>query len=113
MRSGSTYAGYLIIDQIQRGEYAFGLWDHHVGLMDEPIKKTGFDIFPNPTKDYLHFTIKNKQLLHSNIQIFDQKGSLVKFQDIQNRSFQINIEDLNKGIYYVRIGKEMQNFIVE
>lgn len=112
-RSGSTYAGYLVIDQIQRGEYAFGLWDHHVGLKDKPIKETGFNIFPNPTKNYLHFTIKNEQLLHSNIQIFDQKGSLVKFQDIQNRTFQINIEDLDKGIYYVRIGKENQNFIVE
>ena len=34
-RSGSTYAGYLVIDQIQRGEYAFGIWDHHVGIKNE------------------------------------------------------------------------------
>ena len=112
-RSGSTYAGYLVIDQIQRGEYAFGIWDHHVGIKNETIKDTGFQIFPSPTKNNLHFTIKDEQLLHSNLEIFDTKGSLLKHLSIQQKNFEINLEDLEKGVYYVKIEEESQAFIIE
>ncbi len=30
-RNGSNYSGYLVIDNLQKGEYALGLWNHHVG----------------------------------------------------------------------------------
>ena len=60
-------------------------------------------IYPNPVKTNLHFTINNDQLSIMNIEVIDISGNVVKQFRIQNSEFEIQVKNLEKGIYFLKI----------
>lgn len=64
------------------------------------VKKYDFTIAPNPANDVLNI-MSSTQLNNSMITITDVAGRTVK--QVRNNSSQINIGDLNSGIYFLRI----------
>ena len=75
----------------------------------------GFKVYPNPTKNLLFVEIKNEKLKIKNekVQIIDINGKLVKQLKINNLELKIQISDLPKGTYFVKIGNETQQFVKE
>ncbi|OSZ82696.1 hypothetical protein CAP35_05385 [Chitinophagaceae bacterium IBVUCB1] len=63
-------------------------------------KKYDFSIAPNPANDVLNI-MSNAQLNNSTITITDVAGRTVK--QVRNNGTQINIGDLNSGMYFLRI----------
>jgi len=84
---------------------------NNVGI-NTVVNNQEFTIQPNPAHNYI--LIKNAQLNTENIQIFDIAGKLVKQVKQQNeeQTF-INIDDLEKGIYFVKIGTKSNRLIIE
>jgi len=59
-------------------------------------------IFPNPSKDYIHIDVAN-DISINHIAIYDISGKIVyQSQDVA----EINVRDLNTGIYLVKISGE-------
>jgi len=71
-----------------------------------------FNIYPNPTTNMLNIDLSNLSNDKSNdILIYDVYGQVVKQSEINNSKFDINIENLQKGIYFIKIGSLTKKFI--
>ena len=70
------------------------------------------NIYPNPAQNSI--TISGKQL--AEIQITDMLGNiLIKNEELKmkNGIMQIDISNLQSGVYFLRVGNAMQKFIKE
>ncbi len=62
-------------------------------------------IYPNPSSGIVH--IENRKSLkqkNQTITIYDQTGKVVKMRNMQNKISTIDLTDLSKGIYFVKLG---------
>ena len=57
-------------------------------------------IYPNPAVS--HFVVENA-VINDNLEIFNVGGKLIKTQTIHSVNEKIDIEELNRGIYFVRV----------
>ena len=83
------------------------------------INKASFSIYPNPSKNELFLEIMNCDLQNTNIEIYDVYGKIVKQFKITNSKLSTNktsplkikIEDLQTGIYFIKIGSVVAKFV--
>lgn len=75
-------------------------------------------LYPNPVNDIAHFTISESyegDLDVSNVKIYNILGVEVTPNissiTIHGNSGKINISNLNKGLYFIRIGNQISKFI--
>lgn len=64
------------------------------------ISKNSLHIYPNPVRDILN--IQSDENLKQ-IEIYDLTGKLIQTYKVSDKSIQLNLEQLNKGIYVVKI----------
>lgn len=69
------------------------------------IKRLVVNIYPNPTKSFIH--IKTNEKL-KNIELYDEIGRKLKTLPL---NYSQNIESLNKGIYYLKIETEKSSTV--
>lgn len=68
-------------------------------LASAEVKKEQATIYPNPVKDIMNIEIQSNK---GSLKIFDMSGKMVKKAEI-NRSSEINVSNLVKGVYFVEI----------
>lgn len=71
---GNWITGYILVDNLQNGEYALASYDaQHIGF-NSNIEKHELEmkIIPNPSKDKFHFQINTVEIAH--IIIYDNQG---------------------------------------
>lgn len=66
------------------------------------LTKTNFKIYPNPAKNFINIQFKKNPKKQYNLQIFDIQGKQVYYKQNFETKY-LNIEQLNKGIYFIRI----------
>ncbi len=96
-----TAAGTVYIDNVHFSKKAV------VGI-DADSKNT-LSIYPNPASDILFIDGLNSNETHT-VKIFDLQGKLVE-SHIMNNSNSININNLNKGIYLVKIADKVSRLV--
>ncbi len=73
-----------------------------------------FEIFPNPSQDFLTIQLPN-EMINGSIELFDYLGRSVKSKKISNIDNKLNLSNLNQGIYFVKVNSEgkmgVQKFI--
>lgn len=74
-------------------------WENTLSVEDSFRKKDNLIIYPNPTSDY--FELENVNTA-SEIKIINSSGKLIKVIDYKP-NIKINVEELSKGIYYIKI----------
>lgn len=82
------------------------------GITD--IKDISFEVFPNPTTDYITISFSEK-LDISNIAITNTLGKKIQFQTFDNLITEatFNLKDEPKGVYYFQVeDSESNNFVV-
>ncbi|MBN2756584.1 MAG: T9SS type A sorting domain-containing protein [Bacteroidales bacterium] len=87
---------------------------HKLSTGIEKIKAITADvnIYPNPANEILFINIKNQNYFEKNtINIYSLNGKLMQ-QDIIENNTSINIRNLEKGIYIIKIINEKQQLIV-
>lgn len=68
-----------------------------------------FTIVPNPIEENFSIKIDNKNLRNLEIQIFDKQQKLVKsFTTNELNKELFNVNDIESGVYYIRISSENQ-----
>ncbi len=79
--------------------------------------KEKFNISPNPAYDFIELKINDENAgydLGSTIQIYNYLGDFIDFHTINstNVNCRINISHLPVGLYFLRIGDDLQKFVV-
>jgi hypothetical protein len=59
------------------------------------------NIFPNPAKN--NITIENSNFVINSVELYNIAGQLVKSENVNSMKTNLNISDLNKGIYILEI----------
>ncbi|MBN2669920.1 MAG: T9SS type A sorting domain-containing protein [Bacteroidales bacterium] len=77
--------------------------------INEVNNSTTINIYPNPSSDI--FIIKG--LGNEKVEIYDLTGKIVKQFNFQGSELKIQIGDIEKGVYFVRVGKQTQKLIIE
>ena len=70
--------------------------------------KNSIGIHPNPAKTNFNIDVDGD----THVRIFDIAGRCVKEIDVVDNAT-INIEDLNKGVYFVEVNDKIEKLIVE
>ena len=73
------------------------------------IKNSNIKIYPNPTNDIINIEGLNKNE-NNTIQIFDVQGKLVITKIITEKGT-IDLSELNKGVYVIKIGELAQRIV--
>ena len=71
------------------------------------IENQQFSIYPNPAKDVLRI---NNISDNQEVRIYSINGAIIK-KSVVSENAEINISDLNAGIYIIGVGNEFSKFI--
>ena len=66
-----------------------------------PELMTKIDLFPNPTKEAFTTQVSYGEIIR--LEIFDLQGRILQSQTVNDKTAQINLEKLERGMYGVRI----------
>ncbi|MBP7497764.1 MAG: PKD domain-containing protein [Bacteroidales bacterium] len=81
------------------------------------IAGTDLEIFPNPVKNQLNIIYKDNFNQNPNLYIFNMTGNMVFSTTLNKNTTQLNIEQLEKGIYFIRLkfnnGKYLHSKIIK
>lgn len=66
-------------------------------------KNKTISIYPNPVKNNLQLSVSDKNLLDNSYQIIDINGRIISEGDIKNDVNEINVSNLSKGMYFLKI----------
>ena len=80
--------------------------------INEILNEESFRIFPNPTNDdiYIYCTEKYNQAIY---ELYDIQGQMLLSGDITNQYQQIDIRNLDAGVYFIRFMNEQQINLVK
>lgn len=95
--TGNTISHVAAVDNLKISANAAVV----LGTNTVNIEKENLSVFPNPTSDYLKFTGNVKS-----VQIFDLSGKNILTLKVSNN--QINVKDLAKGIYIIKLQTDKQ-----
>lgn len=85
-----------------------------VGVRIDYKKTANLTIYPNPAKDYLVIENNNTKLIDGQLlQIIDMQGVVHLSERLYNSNSTINISSLSGGIYFVKVGTEINKLIVK
>ena len=106
--------GRFDVDTFKFGEYCFGRGDAAVNVAENAFKANKLVVYPNPATSVL--TIQSDLVFEqgAEITIINAMGTLVKtftVPEITDR-FQINLNSLPAGVYYLRSGTSYARFVV-
>ena len=81
--------------------------------INEFEKEKDFIIYPNPANSYA--VVESSKLMVESVDVYDVMGKLVKSFSLNdaNDSFKIDVSDLQSGIYFLKVGEQMEKLIVE
>jgi len=68
-------------------------------------------MYPNPAKNII--TIYNDRYVINNIEIIDITGKILKQLTVENNQISVNVNDLEKGVYFVNINTEKTKIVKE
>ena len=74
-------------------------------LLVNNVEQFDFDIYPNPTKDHIKINYRKSV----EVEIYDTQSKLVK---VENSNSTIDLNNLNNGVYFIRIENTTKKFII-
>ncbi len=88
---------------IDHPEYVQAIWNNLLSTKD--IALSDLTIYPNPTKgNIIHISTSASTI--TKIEIFNILGTSVLSQKLKNNSTEINVSNLNKGLYLIKLNSE-------
>ena len=110
---GSSSSGYLIIDSLLRGEYAFGALDKTFGMNDSKIEYGDLlKIFPNPANGHCTIEINSPDAVR--LSIFDTLGNKLDDQSFAAGKHVMAWKGSHTktGVYFFRLFSKSGNELV-
>lgn len=79
--------------------------------IDEKTSKKTLSIFPNPARDIINVEIDNVK--EQTIEIIDASGKNITTILLENGRNSCDVSFLQSGVYFVKVGEQMQKLVVE
>ncbi len=92
--------GDCVAPALLNGLAFFATFQALVTDVDDIEDPTGFKIYPNPARDWIQLEGINSGAA---IEIFNNKGQVIKRARSEGESFKLDIQDMNSGIYWLRV----------
>lgn len=92
--------GNLLVES--DGDYGYGEYQIifvHGAMSVEDVNENSYNVYPNPVKDVL--TVSGEDM--KQVTIYNALGQLVKTVDCNDNTVQINVNDLQNGMYFVNV----------
>jgi hypothetical protein len=104
-----------LTNTVRFATYARGIWDYQLETIisvDENQHNNEWEVFPNPSEDYINIALNNKSISGSYV-IYDNAGRVVYTGFLNGNTQQINISNFTSGIYFIKFAKtgEIKKFI--
>ncbi len=77
----------------------------------EETKILGVSLYPNPAVDFVEISIDDANIKGLELQVYDVLGKLIIQQAITDQTTQLNIKNLEKGVYILKVGNNTQRFV--
>jgi hypothetical protein len=82
----------------------FGFGEYHIiyvhgAMAVEDVTETSYNVFPNPVKDVLTVTGEDMK----QVTVYNALGQMVKSVNCNDNTVQINVNDLQNGMYFVNV----------
>jgi pimeloyl-ACP methyl ester carboxylesterase len=71
-----------------------------------------FQIFPNPATDFIQIQIEEESMIGTEISIVNLQGKIIQTNIVNQLNFVVNVNDLQSGVYFVKIGNFFKKVIV-
>ncbi len=71
--------------------------------VEEMLAGTNVSFYPNPVSEQLNIQFENYQSEAVQMELIDLTGKVVKSEMLTQRNSQVQVNDLSKGIYFVRL----------
>jgi len=110
--------GRFWINNLKRGDYAFGYYDYSAGIPGQLEGKRSLKIFPNPSEGLVSIELPEFHS-HAKLTIYNSNGALIEQFQIGKtaNAFQFQTVSWTKGAYFLvytdQLGSINQNFIVK
>lgn len=75
--------------------------DNTLATMEIQEQRQHFNIYPNPADEVVFFSLPGKNIA-SLVEVYSVNGRLLYQEKVQTQSGQINIANLNSGLYIVK-----------
>jgi M6 family metalloprotease-like protein len=116
LTDGTIVTNLSISDIIVTDENVTFSYSNIVGINENEndMKNFLFSIYPNPTKEY--FEIMFSSELNSNgviAKIYNAQGLLIKTIHLKNEKTSVDVSNLAKGFYIIKIGNEAKKLIIK
>ncbi|MCX6146967.1 MAG: T9SS type A sorting domain-containing protein [Candidatus Kapabacteria bacterium] len=85
------------------GIYRATLSDIEKMDVENPVVQDNLSFYPNPAMDFLNIKLEGEPQSNEEIEVFDLMGQKVLTQKVDNINTNINIQNLNTGIYYAKL----------
>ena len=86
-------------------------------ISEKTLENTFFNLYPNPVSDIITLNIDNTNNADLTLNIYNVTGELISSETLQQNQQQINIGNLNNGIYFFEIKSkewtEKQKLIIQ
>lgn len=86
-------------------------------LTNQSFKNSLFNVYPNPARDFIKISFKNSNIIVAKVMLYDSLGKLCLNQSLKNENNAINVQNLKKGLYLLRIETqdsiEIQKIIIK
>ena len=92
--------GNLLVES--DGKFGFGEYRIiflHGAMSVEDVEETSYNVYPNPVKDVL--TISGEDM--KQVTVYNALGQMVKSINCNDNTVQINVNDLQNGMYFVNV----------
>jgi len=115
VKSGNPLVGYLTSENLQKGEYTFGVGKPNQSELDEATiqEKALLNVYPNPSNDT--FFIQINSSINSEIRIYDASDKLVFEMDVNSTQDMISWKpsEEKNGNYFVYLYEKGNPVAVE
>lgn len=92
-------------------KWGYGVVLDEISITESPVslkqlEYSGIEIYPNPARNYLKIQFPDIREIHS-VQLYSVTGQcLYEHRGIFSETFEIDIQNLSPGIYFINIGTE-------
>ena len=76
--------------------------------IDEVVGKQSITIYPNPANEVLNIELGDEP---SEVVIYNSLGQMVKHIEMTSGNIQMNVEDLNAGVYFVKVNGNVMKIV--
>jgi hypothetical protein len=111
---GPATTGYLVVDTLRKGEYAFAIGTPYLTYINKNEKTGGYlNVYPNPSNTLFTFSFSVSE--KSEIKIFNSLGVEIDSMEIgpEQNTINWNARSYSSGTYFARLMMGNQTFINE